>query len=480
MKKILILVLVAFAGILSSCSIKKKPNVLFILVDDLGWNDLGCYGSTFYETPNLDKLAASGVKFTNAYAAHPVCSPTRAAIMTGKNPARIGITDWIPGRGDKGKKLKTPKILHQLPLEEYTIAEEFRDNGYQTFFAGKWHLGDEGFFPTDQGFDINIGGNHTGSPRGGYYSPYKNPQLPDGPKGEYLTDRLTNETIKFIKNSLNDKQHRPFFAYLAFYTVHAPIQGCNRYDDKFREKAKTLPAAPDSGYVKEHDAYTKTQQNNPKYAAMVYAMDENVGRLMNELKELKIDDNTIVVFTSDNGGLATLLWKGAPTCLYPLRAGKGWCYEGGIRVPLIMKIPDKKYEGLVINEPVVSMDFYPTLVNLANLKPVPNQYVDGVDLTPLLNGKTIDRDAILWHYPHYHGSGWTPGSSVRKGDWALIQFYEYDKLELYNLKDDISEKTDLSEEYPEKKESMYQLLLKKQQAAHAQIPVPKENFTGKE
>jgi len=480
MKTKYISILLLFFFALTSCSQKyrEKPNVLFILVDDLGWNDLGCYGSTFHESPNLDKLAASAVKFTNAYSAHPVCSPTRAAIMTGKNPARIGITDWIPGRGDKKQKLKTPKILNELPLEEYTIAEAFRDNGYKTFFAGKWHLGDVGFLPTDQGFDINMGGNHTGQPRGGYYSPYKNPQLPDGPKGEYLTDRLTNETIKFIENS--KVTGKPFFAYLAYYAVHTPIQACKRHLAKFKKKAKTLPAAPDSGYVREHDGWTKTQQNNPAYASMIYAMDENVGRLIKKLKELGIYDNTIIVFTSDNGGLSTLFWKGAPTSIYPLRAGKGWCYEGGIRVPLIIKPATNKDKAKVVDQPVVSMDLYPTLVDLAGIKPVPDQYVDGTDLVPAMQGKQLKREAIFWHYPHYHGSAWTPGSSIREGDWALIEFYEYgNKVELYNIKNDIGEKTDLSEKYPERTKSMLNKLREMQKATGAKLPVLKTDVKEK-
>ena len=466
----LILVLTLFA----SCSQKndKKPNVLFILVDDLGWNDLGCYGSTFYESPNIDKLAKTSIMFTDAYAAGSVCSPTRAAILTGKHPTRIGITDWIPGKGDKGQKLKTPEILNELPLEEYTMAEIFKDHGYNTFFAGKWHLGDKGHFPEDQGFDINIGGNHTGSPRGGYYSPYKNPQLPDGPEGEYLTDRLTNETIKFITQNVKNDPDKPFFAYLSYYTVHSPIQGCNRYNEKFKKKAATLPAAPDSGYVFDKNGWTKTQQNNPKYAAMVYAMDENVGRLLEKLKELGIDDNTIIVFTSDNGGLSTLIWKGAPTCLYPLRAGKGWCYEGGIRIPLIIKLPGEK-KPIVINNPVVSMDLYPTLVELAGLHRVPKQYVDGVSLVPLFEGKDIKRKSLFWHYPHYHGSGWTPGAAIRKDNWKLVEFYEDSVIELYDLSKDTSEVLDVSNKYPEKTKDMLNLLKEKQKETGAKFPVLK-------
>ncbi len=477
MKSLFITLLSVQLVLLNSCTHKQtKPNVLFILVDDLGWNDLGCYGSTFYESPNIDKLASSAIKFTDAYAGGSVCSPTRAALMSGKHPARIGITDWIPGAGDKNKKLKTPSILNELPLKEYTMAEAFRDDGYHTFFAGKWHLGKEGFFPEDQGFEINIGGNHTGSPRGGYYSPYKNPQLADGPKGEYLTDRLTNETIKFIENNLENGDGKPFFAYLSFYTVHSPIQGCKKYIEKFKKKAEQLSPAPNGGSVKEHGGWTKTEQNNPKYASMVYAMDENVGRLIQKLKDLNIDDNTIIVFTSDNGGLSTLYGKGAPTSLFPLRAGKGWCYEGGIRIPLIIKIPGNEYQIKVVNEPVVSMDLYPTLVDLAGLYPLPEQYIDGVSLTPTFKGQTINRKSLFWHYPQYHGSAWTPGASIRQGDWALIEFYETGEVELYNLKNDIGEHNNQAEQYPQKTENLLKQLRKIQKKSGAKFPVLKEEM----
>ncbi len=313
----------------------RPPNFVFILVDDLGWADVGCNGSTFYETPNIDALANSGMRFTDAYAACPVCSPTRAAIMTGKYPPRVDITDWIPGQNPKYRKLKTPEDRANLALEEVTIAEALKEAGYATFFAGKWHLGGEGFFPEDQGFDINLGGHHRGSPPGGYYSPYMNPKLKDGPQGEYLTDRLTDESIKFMEAN----KDKPFLLYLSLYTVHTPIQACRRHLEKFQMKAKDLPHADRADFVKERDGWTKQVQDNPAYASMVYAMDENVGRLMKKLDELKLTDNTVVIFTSDNGGLATLSAKRAPTAEAPLRAGKGWCYEGGIRVPLIVRAP---------------------------------------------------------------------------------------------------------------------------------------------
>lgn len=304
-----------------------KPNVVFLLVDDMGWKDLACYGSTFYETPNIDRLASMGVRFTNAYTPNPVSSPTRAAIMTGKYPSRVGITDWIPGDDPKDRKLMGPEDLHELPLEEVTVAEILKEEGYKTFFAGKWHLGAEGNLPTDQGFDINKGGYHYGQPPGGYYSPYKNKMLEDGPDGEFLTDRLMNESMKFIE----DNKDNPFYLHLAFYTVHTPIQANKEYIDMFEEKRNQLEIS-EPVLVEDGDAYTVQNQTDAAYASMIYALDINVGRLLNQLDSLNLTDNTLIIFTSDNGGLTTLLnpnWE-IPTSVVPLRAGKGWAYEGGL------------------------------------------------------------------------------------------------------------------------------------------------------
>ena len=320
-----------------SCSTQKKqPNFVFILVDDLGWADVKCnYPESFYDTPNIDQLAKNGVRFTNAYAANPVCSPTRAALMTGKHPNRMNITDWIPGSNPRNRPLLGSEDGTELALEEITLAEKLKENGYKTCFAGKWHLGDEGFFPEDQGFDINIGGHHRGSPPGGYYSPYKNPKMIDGPDGEYLTDRLTDEGINFI----TENRDNPFFLYLAFYTVHTPIQPSIKYIEKYKTKRDALNIK-EVPHVKEGDGWTKTLQENAALASMVASMDENVGRVLSALKEQGLDENTWVIFTSDNGGLSTLYRKNAPTSNGPLRAGKGWCYEGGIRVPLIISGPE--------------------------------------------------------------------------------------------------------------------------------------------
>jgi len=430
---------------------KEKLNVIFILVDDLGWTDLGCYGSTFYETPNIDRLAAEGTLFTNAYSACPVSSPTRASILTGKYPSRVNITDWIPGDDPKNRILVGPADSNQLALSEITIAETLRDNGYRTFFAGKWHLGDTGYFPEDQGFDINKGGHHIGQPPAGYYSPYKNPKLPDGPDGEYLTDRLTDESIRFMEENRNN----PFFLYLSFYTVHTPIQANTKHLSKFQEKRKnmtdTIPAR-----IEDSGAFSVQNQTSAAYASMVYSLDENVGRLMERLDELGLSDNTLVIFTSDNGGLTTLTGPRsvAPTSVLPLRAGKGWLYEGGIRVPLIIREP-RGDAGRVSSSQVISMDFYPTILEYLTLKPMPEQHIDGRSLKPLLdNKKESVHDVLFWYYPHYHTSGWTPGSAIRKGDWKLIHFFETNTFELYNLSDDAGEKNNLIYREPEKANEM--------------------------
>lgn len=449
------------------------PNFLFILVDDLGWTELGCYRSRLAETPNLDRLADSSFRFTDAYASCPVCSPTRASIMTGKYPARLGITDWIPGSNPQDRKLLGPQDRHQLPLEEKTIAEALGEHGYKTFFAGKWHLGSEGFFPEDQGFDVNLGGHHVGQPPGGYYSPYDNPKLEDGPEGEYLPDRLTDETISFIEASKDS----PFLAFLSFYTVHTPIQASRRHIEKYEKKVEGMEFG-EPEYLPEHDGSTKQVQDNPEFASMVEAMDENVGRLLDKLEELELDDNTVVVFTSDNGGLSTLFpGREAPTSNLPLRAGKGWCYEGGIRVPLIVRIPGMETRAGEISVPVTSTDFYPTILDLAGLPLDPEQHQDGVNLVPLLKGEgSPEREALFWHYPHYHGSAWTPGAAVRAGDWKLIEFYEKEKIELYDLSRDLGEENDLAEAEPEKASELLRLLRRWQSSVEAEMPVPNPDF----
>jgi len=452
---------------------RRKPNFLFFLVDDLGWKDLGCYGSTFHDTPNLDKLAASGMRFTDAYAACPVCSPTRASIVTGKHPARLGITDWIPGQRPKNRKLLAPPIHNQLALKEVTIAEVLKEAGYRTFFAGKWHLGGEGFFPEQQGFDINKGGHHRGSPPGGYYAPYKNPKLKDGPEGEYLTDRLAAESVRFLQTHGKE----PFLLYLSFYTVHTPIQACKRHLEAYKKKAEALPPLKGPDQTKERNGWTKVRQDNPAYASMVRAMDENVGRVLDAINRLGLADDTVVIFMSDNGGLSTLRRRGYPTSNLPLRAGKGWCYEGGIREPMIIRAPGVTRPGSTCGVPVTSTDFYPTMLELAGLPARPNQHADGLSLVRLLKGgKTLPRDAIYWHYPHYHGSTWAPGAAVRAGDWKLIEFYEEETVELYNLATDIGERRDLAQQMPQRRDELLGLLHAWQKRVGAKMPRPNPNY----
>ena len=440
MKKITLLFITI---LIFSCSNEnEKPNLLFILVDDLGWTDVSYNKSDYYETIHIDNLSETSMLFDNAYAASSVCSPTRASIMTGKHPARVNITDWIPGLDPKNKPLLGPVDRNELPLEETTIAEVLRDNNYSTFYSGKWHLGSEGHYPEDQGFDVNIGGFEKGSPMGGYYSPYKNPRLSDGPEGEYLTDRLTLETIELIRNRDTKK---PFAAFLSFYNVHTPIQENKEFIDYYVEKLKSYEnTSPET--VKEGDAITLLNQRNAKYASMVHATDYNVGRIINFLKENNLYENTLIVFTSDNGGLSTLR-RVAPTSVFPLRAGKGWLYEGGIRIPQLIKLP-KQINKEIISEPVVSYDLFPTIVNVLNLNHSVSD-IDGVDLTNLFVKKEIERDFIFWHFPHYHGSLWKPGSALRNNDWKLVELHEENKVELYNLKDDISETVDVSNRFPE-------------------------------
>jgi arylsulfatase A-like enzyme len=429
---------------------ENKKNVVFILVDDLGWNDLACYGSTFYETPNIDRLAAQGHVFTNAYTPNPVCSPTRAAILTGRYPSRIGITDWIPGSDPKNMRLLGPEDLNELPLEEVTIAETLKEEGYKTFYAGKWHLGDKNFLPEDQGFDINKGGHHKGSPPGGYYSPYNNPKLTDGEEGEYLTDRLTNESISFMESNKDN----PFLLYLSFYTVHTPIEACKRYLEKFQAKQRLLQDSI-AILVPEGSGQTLLNQYNPEYASMIYALDDNVGRLLDKLETLELMDETLVIFTSDNGGLSTLINnRTPPTSVRPLRAGKGWAYEGGIRVPLIIKEPGV-HKPSTINTPVISMDLFPTILDVLGIPQKPELHKDGLSLIPVINDRQKElHEVLFWDYPHYHGSGWIPGQALRKGDWKLVYFFEKDVYELYNIILDAAENNNLAQDNPKKLEEL--------------------------
>ena len=454
----------------------KRPNFVFFLVDDLGWADLSCYGSDFYETPNIDRLAASGVKFTHAYTACPVCSPTRASILTGRHPVRLEITDWIPGT--RRNLMQNPKFLHvedrhNLALEEVTFAEVLKGEGYQTFFAGKWHLGDRGHWPTDQGFDVNIGGNDKGSPPGGYYAPWDNPTLKAKREGEYLTERLTEEALALLDN--RDTQN-PFLLYLCYYNVHTPITPYEKRIDHYRQKAEAMFDSETPTKV-ERDGISRTRQDNAEYASMIAAVDDSVGAVLQKLDELKLDENTIVCFFSDNGGLCTNRRRAGPTSNLPLRSGKGWLYEGGVRVPLIVRAPGIATPGSETNTPVVSTDFFPTILELAGLSSQPELPADGQSFVPLLKQEqdAVNR-TLYWHYPHYHGSTWTPGASIRDGDWKLIEFYEYDTAELFNLAEDPGETNDLSHENPAKAAELREKLLAWQKEMHAQMPQPNPDY----
>ncbi|MEM7384590.1 MAG: sulfatase-like hydrolase/transferase [Verrucomicrobiota bacterium] len=435
MKRLCLLFLL-FALVLPA-SAAKKPNFVFFLVDDLGWKDLGCFGSSFYDTPNIDKLAASGMKFTHAYASCPVCSPTRASIMTGRYPSRTRITTFIgaaqPEKWRRDTALLPAPYQEQLALEELTMAEALKEAGYATFFAGKWHLGKEGFWPEDQGFDVNKGGHSRGGPYGGkkYFSPYGNPRLSDGPEGEHLPDRLATETTGFIEAN----QDQPFLAYLSFYSVHTPLISREDLRKKYAEKAKGLPERITWG--REGGRRNRLVQDHAIYGGMVEAMDAAVGKVLDRLEALGLADDTVVVFTSDNGGLSTS--EGHPTSNLPLRGGKGWIYEGGIREPTLVRWPGVTQPGSVCETPITSTDYFPTFLEMAGLPARPERHVDGMSFVSLLKGEPLDRGPLFWHFPHYGNQGGPPSGAVREGDWKLIRRYENDALELYNMNEDPGE-----------------------------------------
>jgi arylsulfatase A-like enzyme len=448
-----------------------RPNVVFFLADDLGQRDLGSYGSTFYETPNLDRVAREGARFTDAYAACPVCSPTRASIMTGQWPQRTGITDYIgaPTRPEQWKRntksLPAP-YTDRLALDAPTLAKAMKGAGYATFFAGKWHLGPEGHWPENQGFDINMGGIDKGGPYGGkrYFSPYGNPRLTDGPDGEHLPARLATETAKFIEAN----KDRPFFAYYSFYDVHTPLMAREDLRKKYEEKRARLGLAEKWGREEPRDV--RLVQEHAVYAAMVEAMDLAVGKVLAKLDELGLAKNTIVIFTSDNGGLSTS--EGWPTSNLPLRGGKGWMYEGGIREPLLVRWPAVVKPGSVVSTPVSSPDFFPTLLEAAGAKPQASQVLDGVSLMPVLKGGTLPERALFWHYPHYGNQGGAPAAAIRRGDWKLIEWQEDGRTELFNVALDISEQTDLSAKEPQRVTQMRDELHAWQKQVGAKFPIP--------
>ncbi len=437
-----------------------KPNIIFILADDLGYMDVGCYNpKTPYETPNIDALAKRGMRFTQGYAACCVCSPTRGSIMTGKYPPRFGITDFIPGA--RSGKLKSAPNADHLPLEEVTIAEALRDGGYATFFAGKWHLGGDEFYPGAQGFPKDLD-NGAGSKGKQFFYPKSGLPVPDHNDDPKTTDRIASDAVKFI----GEHGDAPFFAYLPFLAVHEPIGSRRDLHEKYKAKLKNAP--PDA-FGEEHGSKVRLVQNNPLYAAMLEQLDSAIGRVLDAVEKKGIMQKTVVIFMSDNGGLSTK--PGSPTSNVPLRAGKGWPYEGGVREPMIVFAPGVTKPGSTCDSPVISTDFYPTMLQLAGLALKPEQHLDGVSFLPLLKGEATRRDKpLFWHYPHYHGAGGSPNGAIRAGDWKLIEWYEDGALELYNIAQDLGEQHNLAAQEPAKVKELHDKLVSWRREVGALMP----------
>ncbi len=497
----------------------SHPNVVVFLVDDLGWSDLGCYGSEFYETPNIDRFAAKSVRFADAYAACHVCSPTRAAIMTGRYPARLGLTDWLPGRKEfPFQRLQNATIPLQLPDAEVTIAEALREHGYRTAHIGKWHLGEEPFGPLRQGFDIQIPRWNKGWPKTGYHAPFGFDGLDDGDSNAYLTDRLTDEAVAFIEAH----QDQPFFLYLAHFAVHDPIEGRKDLVDQYLRRldalgqpelpAFVLEGNPDadaplpaeelnarlrdpeySGYrvLPGRTVKIKQHQDNVEFAAMVESVDDSFGRLLASLKSLNLDRKTIVILCSDNGGMSAAnfgnpsrvvsadgLDAAYSTSNLPLRGAKGWLYEGGIRVPLIIHWPVLGQQGAVCEVPVISTDLFPTILEMASLPPRPSRHLDGVSLASLVEGsRTLDREALYWHFPHYSNHGMqSPGGAVRAGDYKLLDYFENGTAQLFDLRNDIGEQNDLSRSHPEKVAELRTMLQEWRTKVSARMMTPNPRY----
>ena len=463
----------------SKPKIEQQPNVLFILVDDLGLKDLSFTGSQFYETPHIDGMARESMVFDQGYAASRVCSPSRASIMSGKFTARHGITDWIGAKSgeawreaNRHDKLLPAAYVHALPAADISLAEAMKAAGYKTFYAGKWHLGAEGSYPEDHGFDINKGGWDKGSPIGGYYSPWKNPKLENKEPGENLSMRLAEETAAFIK------QHRDssFFAFLSFYAVHGPIQTTQEKWGKYRDKAnEAIPVK--EGYIMERNLPIRQVQDNPIYAGLVESMDDAVGLVLQTLKEQGLEENTMVIFTSDNGGVAS--GDSFSTANLPLRGGKGYQWEGGIREPYFIKVPWMATAGKRTDYPVTGTDFYPTILDLAAIDLQPRQHIDGVSLKPLLEGNSLEPRPLYWHYPHYGNQGGDPSSIIREGDLKLIHYWEDGSNELYDLKQDPSEQNDISNSHEDKVADLYKKLNNWLTQVNANMPAPDPEYDAK-
>ena len=462
----IVLILISFA----SCKAKKqevvasKPNILFIVVDDLGYADLSVMGSNYYETPNIDALAKAGNIFTNGYATCAVCSPSRASLLNGQFTARHGITQFEGAptglewkKKNRYTKLLPPEFKHHLDQKDVTLPEVLKENGYATFFAGKWHLGSEKdhSLPTDHGFDFNLGGYEVGGPySGGYFSPFNNPYLIDSPeeKGMPLSMKLAKETSAFIEKN----KDTTFLAYLSFYAVHAPIQTTKEKWEKYRNKAEKMGIA-ENGFEMERVLPARKNQDNPVYAGLIEQVDEAIGSVMQTLQKNGLDKNTIIVFTSDNGGVTS--GDDFATNQLSLRGGKGYQWEGGIKVPYFIYVPWMKQKGHKIEVPVSGADFFPTLLDLANIPLQPKAHADGLSLKPLLNGGEIAERPLFWHYPHYGNQGGEPVSIMRKNNWKIIHYWEDNHQELYDLSADLGETNDVSAKNPEKTQEMKKELM---------------------
>lgn len=436
-------------------SSKAKPNIVLFYIDDLGWKDVGFNGSMYYETPNIDRMAQEGLIFTDAYANAPNCAPSRASLMTGQYTPRHKIyTVGTSARGQAEHRQMIPvSNIETLPLDYVTLTEALKDAGYATGHFGKWHLGDTGFHPEDQGFDVNAGGFSRGHPPAGYFSPYNNPKLADGPEGEYLTDRLTDEALSFIKQHTE----QPFFLYLSHYAVHTPLQAKESMQARYESKA------PDGN------------QNNAAYAAMIESTDQSVGRILDRLDALGLTENTVAIFFSDNGGAVQA------TSNEPLRGYKGMLYEGGIRVPLAITWPGTIAPDRTSDTPVIGIDLYPTMLELAEAS-TPNHKLDGVSLVPLFEGQdTLPERSLFWHFPAYLEAPrplpgpWrtTPVGGIRRSDYKLLEFFETGTIELYDLRQDRSETTNLADQMPDKAAELHTLLKTWRMEIEADMPTPK-------
>lgn len=452
---------------LSLNAAETRPNIVFLLADDLGFMDVGANnGQTFYETPHIDGLAKRGMRFTQGYAACCVCSPTRGSIMTGKYPARIGITDFIPGM--RNGKLKSAPNASHLALEEVTIAESLRDAGYATFFAGKWHLGGGEFYPGAQGFPQELTNGEGAKGNVQFWYPKSDVPLPDRKDDPKTTDRIVNEAVQFIE------AHRdtPFYAYLPFLAVHTPIAARPDLVAKYTSKQASAPA---DAWGQERERQVRLVQNHAGYAAMLEQLDTGIGRVLAALEKNGLTEKTVVVFMSDNGGLSTS--EGHPTSNLPLRAGKGWPYEGGVREPWIVCVPGVTKPGSTCDTPVISTDYYPTLLELAGLPLKPAQHLDGKSLVPLLKGEVMERGTpLFWHYPHYGNQGGAPYGAIREGDWKLIEWYEDGALELYNIPRDNSEKNNLAATHPDQVKALHEKLIAWRKEVGAIMPTANPDF----